>query len=204
MKFSTIKRIKIFISKKIFILIYASKFKSFGKKVSIISPDIINGEEYISIEDRVIIQKDAWLLAYKQDEIDPILIIKENTQIGRYFHIVSLKKIIIEKNVLIADKVYISDNIHEYTDIQIPIKDQAIEFKNEVIIGENSWIGENVSIIGAKVGKHCVIGSNSVITKDIMDFSVVAGIPARYIKRYDEKSGTWKKTDINGEFIDVN
>ena len=110
-------------------------------------------------------------------------------------------KVIIEKNVLIADKVYISDNIHQYEEITIPIKQQQIKFKSEVVIGENSWIGENVSIIGAKIGKHCIVGSNSVVTKDIMDYSIVVGIPAIYIKRYDISIKQWKKTNKYGEFI---
>ena len=202
MKFSSLKRIKNFLSKKIFSLLHSKSFKHFGNKISIISPDIINGEEYISIEDKVIIQKDAWLLAYKQGEVEPILNIKENTHIGRYFHIVSLREVIIEKNVLIADKVYISDNIHQYNDISLPIKEQEILFKGTTSIGENSWIGENVSIIGAKIGKHCTVGSNSVVTKDIKDYSIVAGIPAIYIKRYNPKTQNWEKTNKNEEFSD--
>lgn len=202
MNFSTIKRVKNFISKKIFMLIYSRRFKHFGAKVSIISPDIIDGEKYMSIEDNVVIQKSSWLLAFKQNDLEPELIISKGTNIGRYSHIVALGKVLIKENVLIADKVYISDNIHQYTDIKVPIKNQIIEFKSEVIIGENSWIGENVSIIGAKIGKHCIVGSNSVVTKDIMNFSVVAGIPAQYIKRYDEMIGKWRKTNKYGEFTD--
>lgn len=200
MRFSTWNRIKKFIFKTTFKLLFSNKFKYFGKEVSIIQPDIIYGDQYITLKDKVIIEKGAWLLAYKQDDIEPMLIISEGVNIGRYSHIVALRKVVMEKNVLIADKVYISDNIHKYNDTEVPIKNQRIEFKKEVIIGENSWIGENVSIVGARIGKHCVVGSNSVVTKDIMDFSVVAGVPARYIKRYDEKSKEWKKTNSDGVF----
>ena len=184
-----------------FILLFSSKFKLFGKKVSIIFPDIIKGEEYISIEDNVVIQTKLWLMAYKQDDIDPVLHISSGVEIGRFAHIVAVQDIMIEKNVLIADKVYISDNIHSYENISEPIKNQKIKFKNRVIIGENSWIGENTSVIGATIGRHCIVGSNSVVTKNILDYSVVAGVPARYIKRYDFSAKMWKKTDTNGEFI---
>ena len=202
MMFSYWNRIKKFINKSTFRIIFGSSFKYFGNKVSVIYPDIINGEKYIYLMDNVIIEKGAWLLAFKQDDIEPELIVSENVNIGRYSHIVALKKVVIENNILIADKVYISDNIHSYEDITEPIKNQPIKFKGEVVIGENSWIGENVSIIGACIGKHCVVGSNSVVTKDIMDFSVVAGVPARYIKRYDEETKKWKKTNNKGEFLD--
>lgn len=201
MKYSFIKRLKRFISRHIFKLIFAKSFKYFGKKVSIESPDIIEGSKFISLLDNVSIGSQCWLLAHRQD-VNPELYIDKNTTIGRFSHIVAIKRIIIEENVLIADKVYISDNIHEYEEINTPIKNQSIKFKKEVIIGKNSWIGENVSIIGASIGRHCIVGSNSVVTKDIMNFSVVAGVPARYIKRYDEKSNKWKKTNNIGEFID--
>ena len=96
-----------------------------------------------------------------------------------------LIKIHIGKNVLTADKVYISDCIHTYNDINFPVMNQEVISLNEIKIGDHSWLGENVVIIGASVGKHCIIGSNSVVTNDIPDYSVAVGAPARVIKRYD-------------------
>lgn len=53
-----------------------------------------------------------------------------------------------------------------------------------VSIGDDTWIGTNVVIAGTvEIGKHCVIGANSVVTHDIPDYSVVAGCPARVIKQ---------------------
>jgi acetyltransferase-like isoleucine patch superfamily enzyme len=201
MRYEIYSKVIKYINKKLFNVFFSSNFNYFGKKVSIIFPDIIKGEKYISIYDNVVIQSKSWIMAYKQNNIEPILEIYQGVEIGRFAHIVSLQKVIIEKNVLIADKVYISDNIHQYEEITIPIKQQQIKFKSEVVIGENSWIGENVSIIGAKIGKHCIVGSNSVVTKDIMDYSIVVGIPAIYIKRYDISIKQWKKTNKYGEFI---
>jgi len=60
-----------------------------------------------------------------------------------------------------------------------------------VSIGDGSWIGENVCIVGATIGKNCVIGANSVVTKNIPDFCVAVGIPARIIKRYDLNKCAW-------------
>lgn len=52
-----------------------------------------------------------------------------------------------------------------------------------VLIGDGSYIGINTVIVGnVKIGKHCVIGANSVVTKDVPDYSVAVGIPARVIK----------------------
>ena len=62
----------------------------------------------------------------------------------------------------------------------------------KVVIGEGTWLGTNVVVVGnVRVGKHCVIGANSVVTKDIPDYSVAAGIPCRVIKRYDFEKEEW-------------
>lgn len=68
--------------------------------------------------------------------------------------------------------------------------------KPTLSVGDDTWIGTNVVIAGnIHVGKHCVIGANSVVTKDIPDYSVAAGIPAKVIKRYDFDKGEWIKTN---------
>ncbi|MBU0633197.1 acyltransferase [bacterium] len=195
MRFNFYKRVYRYMYRQLFNLLFSNRFKYFGKNISIISPDIIDGEEYIYLEDGVSIGSLVWLLAYKQGDVIPELHICSQTTIGRFAHIVALRKIVIEKNVLIADKVYISDNIHSYQDVNVPIKEQSIEFKGEVIIGENSWIGENVSIVGAKIGKHCIVGANSFVNKDVPDYCVVGGIPAKILKKYDFTLKEWIKVE---------
>lgn len=176
-------------------------FKSIGKGVSLFYPLRIIGAKYMSIEDNVMIQFRANLSAVKIHEEDPFLLIKKGTTIGNFSHIVCSKKIIIEEDVLTADKVYISDNLHNYEDINMPIHTQPLIQKSEVIIGARTWIGENVCIIGAKIGKHCVIGANSVVTKDIPDYSVAIGSPAKLIKRYCFDTNKWRRVDSNGYFV---
>lgn len=181
--------------RRCFALFFSRTFKRFGKNVAIIAPDIIEGERFISLGDYVSINTKAWLLALCQNDTLPQLDIGEGTTIGRFAHIVAIRDVTIGNNVLIADKVYISDNLHTYEDITQPIMDQPILFKQRVEIGDNSWIGENVSIIGASIGKHCVIGANSVVTRDIPDYSIAVGSPARVIKRYNSFTKQWTTTD---------
>jgi carbonic anhydrase/acetyltransferase-like protein (isoleucine patch superfamily) len=191
--FKTYTRLQQFTSRIIFKLLFSHRFKKFGRKTILVSPDKIEGEEYITLEDNVSINSMAWLLALEQGNAKPELLVKRGAVIGRFSHIVALQHVEIERNVLIADKVYISDNIHDYSDINIPIMKQALLFKAPVIIGENSWIGENVSIIGASVGKHCVIGANAVVTNDIPDYSVAVGSPAKVIKKFNIEKNEWQK-----------
>ncbi len=189
--FSFYRRTVNYLQRHFFATFFSHTFKQFGKKVAIINPDIIEGAHYISLGDYVSINSKVWLLALKENDFIPQLVIGERTTIGRFSHIVAVREVVIGKNVLIADKVYLSDNLHAYEDISKPIMDQPILFKKRVKIGDNSWIGENVSVIGASIGKHCIIGANSVVTHDIPDYSVAVGAPARVIKRYNSTTHQW-------------
>jgi acetyltransferase-like isoleucine patch superfamily enzyme len=200
--------IKLFIRivSKIFklpIKIYYSKiFKKYSYKSAIHKPLQIDGGKNISIGKQVNIQYKTWLAALPLTGSDKCqLVIEDGAVIGHFNHIYATKSIIIEEDALLADRVYISDNLHDYSDPMIPIKNQKIIQKNEVVIASGCWIGENVSIIGASVGKNSVIGANSVVTKDIPDYCVAVGIPARIIKRYNFKTNTWERTDSKGIFI---
>ena len=70
---------------------------------------------------------------------------------------------------------------------------QPIKHIGDVEIGDGSWLGENVCILGASIGRNCIIGSNSVVTKDIPDYCIAIGSPAKIIKRYNLKTKEWQK-----------
>ena len=161
----------------------------------------IFGGENIEIHSGVRIWDYTWMAALSPDRSSVKLIIGEGTTIGRFNHIYATKKIEFGKNVLTADKVYISDNLHVYQDIHTPIKHQPIKQLKEVYIGDGTWIGENVCILGATIGRNCVIGANSVVTKNIRDYSVAVGNPARIVKRYCVENNTWRQTTPEGDFI---
>ena len=181
------------INKLTFLIFFKNSFNSFGSKSTLCFPFKINGAKYISIGSKVYINENAWLLAQNVHQNTPILKIGNNSYVGRNSHIVSVQNVTIGQNVLIADRVYISDNLHEYQDIDIPIKSQPIIFKNKTYIGDNSWLGENVCVIGASIGKHCVIGANSLVINDIPDYSVAVGSPAKVIKKYNFQTSKWEK-----------
>lgn len=189
--------IKVLIGKKWRILL-----KSFGCKSQLVSPLSLEGKKNISIGNKVYVGYKTWLAALPlTGEKSCLLELQDGVTIGHFNHIYATKKIILEKDVLTADRVYISDNLHGYSDIYMPIKNQPIIQHGEVVIGEGSWLGENVCVLGAKIGKHCVIGANSVVTRDIPDYSVAVGAPAKIIKRYDFTTETWRKTNPQGNFV---
>lgn len=111
--------------------------------------------------------------------------ILEGSEIGERCRISIANSLEIGKKVLLSPNVYITDCDHEYRNVDIPVIDQGIVQKNQkVSIGNGSYIGINSVIVGnVTIGKHCVVGANSVVTKDVPDYCVVVGSPARIIKK---------------------
>lgn len=97
------------------------------------------------------------------------------------------EKIIIEDNVMIGSGVHFYVSNHKFDRIDIPIIAQGHYPAKQVVIKKGAWIGANVIILpGVVVGENSVIGAGSVVTKDIPNFALAAGNPARIIKRLDE------------------
>lgn len=200
--FDRIKSYSVAFRNRLWVYIYKERFKKFATNSVIKSPLGINGYENIEIGNNVFIGYKSWIAAVPlTGEPECLLKFGNGCIIGNFNHIYATKKIVFGDKVLTADKVYISDNVHEYTNIEKAVLDQRIKQVSEVYIGEGSWIGENVCIIGANIGKHCVIGANSVVTKNIPDYSVVVGNPSKIIKRYCSKTHSWEKTSPEGNFL---
>jgi acetyltransferase-like isoleucine patch superfamily enzyme len=151
----------------------------------------VQGKKYISVGRNSVVQRGGWLLAMQIDEHEPELSIGNDCAIGDFCHIAAVRKVVFEDDVLIANNVYISDNLHGYEDIDIPIKNQPVIFKKVVVLRSGCWIGENVCIIGASIGKNSIIGANSVVTSDIDDYCIAVGSPAKVIKKYDPVTQKW-------------
>lgn len=180
---------------------YKASLGSIGKGSKLINSSL-SGSKRIFIGSKVYINDRAWLAcAPLTGDVNCKLIIGDGTYIGRFSHIYATSKIEIGKKVLMADKVYLSDNLHSYENIEMPVIDQPIKQTNPVIIGDGAWLGENVCVIGASVGKNSVVGANSVVTKDIPDHCVALGSPAIITKRYNFDTKQWQKTDKEGQFI---
>lgn len=190
------------IAKKIFAWINSIRYGSFGADSRIVSPLRIQGFKNIFVGNNVRVNKHSWLASLPLTNMGGAeLTLKDNCTIGDFNHIWATHSIVIEEFVLTANHVYITDNLHEYEDINVPICDQPIKQLNDVVIGMGAWLGENVCIIGASVGKHSVVGANSVVTHDIPDYCVAVGSPARIIKRYNFETSQWEKTDKEGNFL---
>ena len=166
------------------------------------------GERYITIGSNftalVGLRLEA-IVQYQSLNYSPKIIIKDNVTLNDYVHIGATNYVEIGNNVLVASKVYISDHNHGVYSGSIqssPDTSPAERYLTRdmsVIVGDNVWIGESVSILpGVKIGYGSIIGAHSVVTKSVPAYTVVAGVPAKVIKRYDQNSRTWN-AEINDE-----
>ena len=97
----------------------------------------------------------------------------------------------IGNDVMIGQHVLVTAVQHGYENVGMLIREQPLE-RNQVVIDDNVWIGANSVITdGVRIGSHVVVGAGSLVTKDVQPFTMVAGNPARVIKRYDMSDKKW-------------
>lgn len=101
----------------------------------------------------------------------------------------------IDNGVNISQNVVLIGLNHNYRDITKGIIEQGIT-TSPIHIGEHTIIGANVIVLpGVNIGKHCFIGAGCVVTKDIPDYCVTVGNPARIIKRFNQQTQMWEKVN---------
>lgn len=176
-------------------LIYRPLFCSLGPRTRIIKPMMLMNTEFARIGIGVTIRNGARLECVRGDSsIEPSLSIGDFTHIEQNAHIVCRHSVRIGHHVSIAANCAIVDVHHPYKDVQnsAPIGLRTDEIIRPVEIGDYSFIGMFCVILpGTKIGRHCVIGAGSIVTRDIPDYCVASGSPARVIKTYDPMTGIW-------------
>jgi acetyltransferase-like isoleucine patch superfamily enzyme len=119
--------------------------------------------------------------------------INDNVSIGNDLHLTAFDDLIIEKDVTISSRVFVGSLSHNYEKIGIHIMNQGIS-GSKTIIGENSFIGTGAVILpGSSLGKQCIVGANSVVNGVFGDYEVIAGNPARIIKKFNHILNKWEK-----------
>jgi len=119
------------------------------------------------------------------------VIIGDRTRIG--LGCVLIGPVTVGNDVMFAQNIVVSGLNHGYQDINIPPSLQPVETK-PITIKDGVWIGANaVLTAGITIGKHAVIAAGSIVTKDVPDYSIAAGNPARIMKKYNPESGAWER-----------
>ena len=186
---------------------YKSKLKklgtrvSFSKEIEMLHPEKIvignestigrfcnfEGNSSITIANRVVIEQSVIIKSgkYPNGEIK----VGDDSYIGPNCYLDGVGGITISSDVLISPNCKLITSQHNYSDYKSKINLQGREFSC-ISVGKDVWIGSNSVILpGIKIGDGAVIGAGSVVTKNVGEFEVVAGNPAKRIKmrKLDEK-----------------
>lgn len=183
------------------------KFANEPKNLHFQSPRRISNPDRIWIGDNVSLGPGCLLSATKRYpgkfmqgatnvdviEYEPEIRIGNRVSATGYLTVGAASRVEIGDDALLASHIFIGDNQHGHTRIDIPFKYQQLEGIAPVSIGRGCWIGEHVVIMpGVTIGEMSIIGANSVVTKSIPARSIAVGAPARVIRQWDDVAGEWR------------
>ena len=168
-----------------------------GKKLVLGRRIRIKNPKYLQVGEGVTISDNARLLfvdTYAGGVYDPSVRIGNNVFITYNFTIMAAAPITICDNVLIASDVVITSENHgmdpemSSSYAQTPLTGKPVE------IGDGCWLGEKSMIMpGVSLGKRCIVAAGAVVTKSFPEYTLIAGVPAKAIKRYSLTSHQWER-----------
>lgn len=136
---------------------------------------------------------------FRGQSFTPRIVIKDNVSMNDFIHIGATNYIEIGNNVLMASKIFISDHNHgHYRGEQqalpaTPPAERPLTDDQQVIIGDNVWLGEFVSVLpGSVIGAGAIIGSNSVVSGVIPPETIAVGAPAKVVKFFNHDTARWE------------
>lgn len=178
---------------------YAFLFGKMGKGCWLKKPAQIYGAPNIEIGHGVRIERGSIFYAvrnYGDKKYNSRIVLGEGTFANRDFNVTAAFEINIGREVVFGPNVFLTDFDHGYEDVTKSRLQTDLISKGPIHIGDRCWIGAN-SFIGSGVtlGEYCVVAANSVVTKSFPPYSVLAGVPAKLIKKYDPLEEKWIKVD---------
>lgn len=158
-----------------------------GPAVSVVNPECIHVGTFVKIGSHAVIEA---LVPERGVGVH----IGDGAYIGHFARITAVGEVVIGEEAMLADRVYVSDTGHVYEDVTQPIKRQGLRDGRRVEIGRGAWLGIGAVVVGnVRIGENAVVGANSVVREDVPDFTVVAGNPARVVRRHDGERWQWSE-----------
>ncbi|MFJ4923103.1 acyltransferase [Streptomyces sp. NPDC088725] len=170
------------------------RFARIGAGARIAFPQgTIFGEPWIEVGERCVIGAQVTLTAGMMPGLDlgrtPILTLGDEVVLGRGSHVVADVAVTIGRKTYCGPYVYITSTNHSYDDPHTPVGEQWPRMA-PVVIGPGSWLGTGAVILpGARLGRNVVVAAGAVVRGEVPDHAVVAGVPARIVRTWDEERG---------------
>lgn len=170
-----------------------SAFACFGAGSVIVPPARVLAPECIEIGDGVVIHEHAWLsVVHAVDAVTPRLVLGDRVRIGRFAHVACVGEIIVEDDVLTADGIFLGDTYHGYEDPDTPVSRQPMAKPERIVIRRGAFLGiRSIVLQGVTVGENAYVAAGAVVTRDVPARTIVAGNPARPVRRWDEAARDW-------------
>lgn len=183
----------------------AERFRSFGKGSIMGFPTaVLYGERHIRVGTGTTINTWVTMAAgYHPTQPglpDTVISIGNNSVIGMRSGIVAHESVTIGDDVWFGQEIYVTDANHGYSDPATPPGKQ-LGAHSAVVIDDGCWIGHgSVILAGVHLGKHTVVAAGSVVRSSFPDRSVIGGVPAKLIRRYEPGVG-WVRPDGTGDVV---
>ena len=125
---------------------------------------------------------------------EPALTIGDRVTATASLQVIAFASVVIEDDVMFAANVFVADGTHAIATTEVPYKYQGVSEPRPVRIARGAWIGQNAVIQpGVTIGEMAIVGANCVVTRDVAPRTIVGGVPARVVRRWNAESGAWER-----------
>ncbi|KAF4408464.1 acyltransferase [Streptomyces sp. Ru87] len=170
------------------------RFGAIGEGTRLAYPQgTVFGEQWIRLGEHCVIGEQVTLTAGMMPGLDlgpdPVLLLGNGVVLGRGSHVVASRRVVFGDDVFCGPYVYVTSDNHSYDDVTQPVGRQWPRTA-PVEIGSGSWLGAGAVILpGARLGRNVVVAAGAVVRGEVPDHAVVAGAPARIVRRWEPGTG---------------
>jgi len=176
------------------LLVFRRRLKQFGAGAFVSPYATLEGMEHIAIGDGSMVSRRSLLsVADPSGDLQSTLTIGRNTYVGRGCTLSACGAIRVGDNVTFGDNVYLSAGQHGFSDVGTRVLEQPM-VPGDVTVGDGAWLGYGAFVSATTaitIGEGAIVAANSVVTQSVPAFTMVGGVPARPIRRFDRASGEW-------------
>lgn len=182
--------------------LHARRLRSVGAG-TIVQKPLFWTPEFIELGERVLIWPGCRIEAldrYGDHVFTPSIRIDDDVSLQQFCHVVIASDLEIGADTTISSNVFITDSDHGHETPDCNVLQQPLTVRRTTI-GRSCFLGVGVRILaGTRLGDHCVVAANSVVRGTFPNHCVIAGSPARIVRRFDADAGEWRRTNAEGRF----